>query len=101
MLGLVPSIHALRRCNQLRRGKDMDGRDKPDHDGKGTAAVFDVRPSSAPAGAPSPIREKGREPLARSSGSYSAARCGVFSVTEIAGRSRPSALASAARTPLP
>ena len=32
---------------------------------------------------------------------HSAARWGVFSVTEIAGRSRPSALARARRTPLP
>lgn len=33
MLGLVPSIHVLNAaCDQ--RSKDVDGRHKPDHDGK-------------------------------------------------------------------
>jgi len=33
MLGLVPSIHVLNTASD-QQSKDVDGRDKPDHDGK-------------------------------------------------------------------
>jgi hypothetical protein len=36
MLGLVPSIHVL---NAHPMKEDVDGRDKPDHDGKGDVHV--------------------------------------------------------------
>jgi hypothetical protein len=48
MLGLVPSIHALRRRVLQSPGKGVDGRHKPDHDGQGKANLSDVRPSPLP-----------------------------------------------------